>query len=200
MGRIIRNRSGSLGKTDLEMVFEEGMKIHLRMLSEFFEIISNERDQQDIIEIISSRLEHIIENKSKRPSEEKLEKMSRIIFWNLNFVVVYSFIDKIIHSLGSDKLIDVATKVCDTENTPASSLVKHGILMWYKKNLQIDAIGEKITEESFSGTAKRVMDFLIVNHCRMHSIRHKDIKRIENKFGISSKKLLLERAKTIMQE
>ena len=49
-----------------------------------------------------------------------------MIFWNTNFQVVYSFIDKIIRSLGSDKLISIIDEVCENQKTPAAFLVLHG--------------------------------------------------------------------------
>ena len=205
MGRIIKNRAGSLEKSRLEFIFEEAMKVHLRILTSFFELIKHEKEQQGIVDFISNRLKKIIEDKEKKdkekkekpkpPSQEKLEKLSKAIFWNMNFFVVYGFIDKIIHSLGSNKLTTIIEKVCDNENTPASFLLKNGMLMWYNKNLQIDTIAKKIDEDDFSETAKKVMRFMIVNHCAMHSIGFKEKQKIEHKLGISSQRLLLQQAK-----
>lgn len=205
MGRIVKNRAGSLEKLRLEFIFEEAMKVHLRILTSFFELIKNENEQQEIVKFISDRLIKIIEDKEKKDKEnkqkpkplnrEKLEKLSKTIFWNMNFFVVYGFINKIIHSLGSNKLTAIIEKVCSNENTPASFLLKHGILMWYSKNLQIDNIAKKIDEDGFSETAKKIMRFLIVNHCSMHSIGFKDKQKIDNKLGIPSQTLLTQQAK-----
>jgi len=75
-------------------------------------------------------------------------------------------------------------------NTPASFLVKHGILMWYKKNLQINEFAKRINEKDFSEIAKRVIKLMVVNHCSLHSIDYKDRQRIKNILGISEKNLL----------
>jgi hypothetical protein len=192
MGRIIKNRAGSLEKTKLESVFEEAMKVHLRILTSFFEFIKNEKEQRGIVDFISNRLNKIIEDKARKPSQEKLEKISITIFWNMNFFVVYGFINKIIHSLGSDKLTEIIKKVCDNENSPVSFLVKHGILMWYNKNLQIGNIAKRIDEDGFSEIAKKIMKFSVVNHCSIHSMGFKEKQKIEHKLGIPSKKLLIE--------
>ena len=108
---------------------------------------------------------------------------------------MYGFINKIIHSVGSNKLTAIIKKVCDNENNPASFLVKHGILMWYNKNIQIDNIAERIDEGGYSDTAKKVMKFMIVNHFSMHSLSFREKQRIEHKFGISSERLLIQKAK-----
>lgn len=190
MGSIIKNRAGSLEKTVLENVFSEAMNVHLKILTSFFELIKIENQQSEIVEFISNRLEEITKDKSRTPSHEELEKLSKTIFWNMNFSVVYGFVNKIIHSLGSNKLINIIEKVCDKNNTPASFLVKHGILMWYYKNLQIDNIVNRIEDDGFSETANRIMKFMIVNHCSMHTTGYKEIQKIEHKLGIPSKRLL----------
>ncbi|MBI5674528.1 MAG: TIR domain-containing protein [Nitrospirae bacterium] len=148
MGHIVKNRAGSLEKSRLEFIFEEAIKVHLRILTSFFELIKNEDEQQEFVKFISERLNKIIEDNEKKNEEhqqkprplsrEKLDKLSKIIFWNMNFFVVYGFIDKIVKSLGSNKLTVIIEKVCNKENTPASFLLKHGMLMWYNKNLQIE--------------------------------------------------------------
>ena len=92
--------------------------------------------------------------------------------------------------MGSDKLTQIVESVCNDKNTPATYLVKHGILMWYNKNLQVDTIAKKIDEDAFSKISKRIMKFMIVDHCSMHKIGYKERQRIEQKFRIPSKKLL----------
>ena len=86
----------------------------------------------------------------------------------------------------------IVEKVCDNENTPASFLVKHGILMWYNKNVQIDDIKKRIDKNDFSDTAKKVMRFIIVDHCSMHSLGFKEKQKIEHKLGIPAKVLLIQ--------
>jgi hypothetical protein len=190
MGSIIKNRAGSLEKALLENVFLEAMNVHLKILSFFFDLIKNEKIQNEIVEFMSDRLVNIVKHLPKTPSHDELVKMSKVLFWNMNFSVVYGFINKIIRSLGSNKLITIIDKVCDDNNTPASFLVKHGILMWYYKNLQVDNIVERIEEDGFSETAKKIVKFMVVNYCTIHSVSFKDIQKIENKLKIPSKRLM----------
>ena len=134
MGRIIKNRAGSLKKERLESIFEEAMKVHLRILTSFFDAIKS--DELEMTTFITERLNKIIEEKVaqqkienkkiKIPSKQEIEKLSKAIFWNMNFFITYGLINKIVHSLGSNKLTEVIQKVCDNENSPASFLVKHG--------------------------------------------------------------------------
>ncbi len=200
IGSIIKNRAGSLDKEKLKLMFEEAMNVHLRILTSFFELIKTEKEQKELIRFISERLQKIIEKaaeeqkskdkKERDISKAKLEKISETIFWNLNFFTVYGLINKIITSLGSDKLTQIVEDVCDNKNTPATYVVKHGILMWYNKNLQVDTIGKQIGDQTFSTIAKKIMTFLIVDHCSMHKIDYRERQKIEHKFNISSKELL----------
>jgi len=202
MGRIVKNRAGSLEKDKLEYIFEEALNVHLRVLGSFFDLIKKKNEQNLIINYISKKLSELNEEKIRKQKEEnkkprplslsECEKIANIIFWNLNFFVIYAFIDKIIRSLGSDKITSIVEKVCDNVNTPASFLVKHGIFMWHNKNLQVDNIAKKIEEVEFSQTSKKVLEFLVVNHCAMHSIGFKDKQRIESKLGIPSREMLIK--------
>jgi hypothetical protein len=194
MGHIMKNRAGSLEKAKLEEMFRLAMNVDLRILSSFFSSIRDEDDQESVIDYISERLGKIDEEenkqKKKKLSEEKMRRLARTLFWNLNFFTTYAIIRMIVSSLGSDKLTEISNKVSDEVNTPASFLVKHGILMWYAKNLQINEIVKKIKEPEFSKLAERVMKFEVADHCRLHNISYPDRQRIEREFQISTKQFL----------
>lgn len=197
MGRIIKQRSGSLRKERLEFIFEEAMNVHLRILSSFFELIKKDEGQREIIDYISDRLEKYVEqNEGKRTlTKDQLIKISRKIFWNTNIFIVYGCFEKMVLSLGSIKLTQVIDTVCNKVNTPSAFILKHGILMWNNKNLQVDNISNRIKDDNFSETAIRVIKMMIINHCSMHSIDYKDKQKIEKKLGLSAKKLLLQESK-----
>lgn len=195
MGTIIKNRAGSLEKYKLESVFEGGMKVYLRLLRLFVDSIKKEEVQQRLIDIIATRLDSIIKDKKGRPNSDELEKISRIIFWNLSFFSLYGLIDKIVHSLGSAKLTETIDNVCTRESTPAAFLVKHGSLMWYNKNLRVNDIKNADKSGDFSEIAKTIMKHMIVDHCRIHPIDFKDRQKVEQQLDIPRKKLLLSRLK-----
>lgn len=199
MGLIIKNRSGSLDLKRLEYIFEQGLKVHLRILSSFIDVIKDDKAEQEIVELLTERIKQVIEEREDEDEKElsigKIEKLVRSIYWNLNFGVLHGFITKAIHSLGSVNLLNISQAISDKENTPASFVVNHGIKMWYAKNLRVDEIAKRISEKDFSKTTERLMKFKIVEHCRLHNIEFKDLQNIENKLHIPSKKMLAERAK-----
>ncbi|RLB40597.1 MAG: toll-Interleukin receptor [Deltaproteobacteria bacterium] len=190
IGCIMKNRSGSLERSALENLFEEGVNVLLRFLSFYLEIIGIEDNQESMTESISERLNKIISKKKKMPLEEDLRKMARIIFWNINFLVVYGILAKLTHSLGSDKLIEIVTKVCDKIGTPASFCIKHGVLMWYNKNIQINEIARRFKDDDFSDIAKNAIRLMVVNHCYLHPVSHKDRQKAGSKLGIPIKRLM----------
>lgn len=193
MGCIIKNRVGSLEKARLERLFAEGMNVHLRILSYFFELIKSEDNEKLFVDYVSKNLRKVAkksEEEKKESDEGKMRENARIIFWNLNYLVTCGIIYKIIHSLGSDKLLGIVRKVCDEVDTPASFLVKHGILMWYSKNLQLTQLEQRIKQKDFSEIAKKATKLMVANHCSLHAITYKDRQRIESKLGIPIKKLL----------
>ncbi len=103
---------------------------------------------------------------------------------------MFGIIYKIVHSLGSDKLIEIVNKVCDEVDTPASLLVKHGILMAYTNNLQIKELTKRMNEKNFSEIANKAIKLMVVNHYSLHTLRYQDRQRIENELKIHTKRFL----------
>lgn len=192
MGCIIRNRAGSLEKAHVKKIFIEAMDVHLRSLTCFFEIIKSPTVQKEIGDFISKRLSDLEEKEgfNKKMSEEKKRKIADVIFWNICFFVVWGIIDKVIHSLGSDKSIEIGSDACDEVGTPASFLVKHGILMEYEKNPQIPEIYKKLEDDEVSKIADKVMKMMIVDFCSMNKINYRARQRIISLLGISAKNIL----------
>ena len=190
MGMIIKNRVGSLQSNKLESIFQSGMRVHLRLMTSFIELIQEEETQQVIINFLANQIEIFSQDQGKELNSQELNKLSRRIFWNLNFRFLYGLIHKTIHSLGSDQLINIVRSVCEKENTPASFLIMHGIIMWYNKNLRTDEITDKIGSHDFSKIARSIAEHQIVNHCRLHKINYKDRQKIEEKLNIPRARLL----------
>lgn len=198
MGLIIKNRSGSLDKHRLEYIYEQGMKVHLRIIKSFIELIREEKAEQEFIDFLTERINKAIEEKveeNKELSIDKIEKLVRKIYWNLNFGVLHGFTTKAIHSLGSSNLLNISQAVSERMKTPSAFIINHGIRMWYGKNLRLDEIDTRLNNTDFSKTAKHLMKFKIVEHCRLHNIEFKDLQKIEQKLHIPTARLLAERAK-----
>lgn len=186
MGSILKNRAGSIERGKLEEIFKEAMNVHLRILSSFFEIIKDDEEQEFLIDFLSKKIKKAVEKNKGSVSSEELHEIARATFWNFNFLVLCGLVGKIVHSLGSDKLIEIVEKSCDEVNTPATFLVKHGILMWYNKNLRIDEMSNKLDEKDVSAIAKSVLKLMVADYCSLHSINYKNRQRIESQLKIRS--------------
>ncbi len=196
MGCIIKNRAGSLQKERIESFLVEAIKVHLRILSAFFDFIKDDKNQIEIVNFVNKKISDMQRERTeegrteKRLTEEEIETISKKIFWNLNFITINVLLYKIIQSLGSKKLIKIITKVCEKEKTPASFLIRHGVLMWKCKELQIENICEAIDNEEFSYISKQILKIMIIEYCSLHQINFKERGRISNKLNIPSEKLL----------
>jgi hypothetical protein len=195
MGLLIKNRSGSLKLHRLEELFEAGLKVYLRILSSFFEIIKDEKFENEFIAYVIEKVSQIIGEEDKNFTVSKIEKIARSVFWNLNFGVVHGCITKATYSLGSSNLISVSEIISTKLNTPASFIVHQSIKMWYTKNLNLDEISDKINNDGFSKTAKKLMQHKIVEHCRLHKVNYKDLTKIEQRFHLPRKTLIANRVK-----
>ena len=191
MGCIIRNRAGSLEKVKLQNIFLDGINVHLRISSCLIDTIKGEDKHKAIIDVISTLLSKQDEGKdpNQRLSEDERKKIAQIIYSNIIFFIVHGIIYKIVHSLGSEKLIEISNYVCDQVNNPATALIKHGILMEYEKNLQVDELHRRINEHDFSEIAKRSAEVMVVYHCSLNPVNYRDRQRIESTLKISRSRL-----------
>ena len=66
MGLIIYTRYGSLDLKRLEYIYEQGLKVHLRILTSFIEIIKDEKAEQDIVDLLKERVNQIIDESRRK--------------------------------------------------------------------------------------------------------------------------------------
>lgn len=199
IGGILKNRAGSLEKKKLEKMFLDGMNVILRILSNFFEIIKGEEGQEELIEYVKTRLKEKIEKseeEGKELSDEQLRKQARTFLMNLYFLFICGCIHKTTTSLGSDKLIPIVKKVCDDVGTPASFLVKHGILMWYNKYVAVDEMAGRVKMADFSAVARKALKLFVVNHVYLHPTNRRARQKIHNQLKIPQRTLLKGKYKT----
>ena len=181
MGHIIRNRWGSLEKNLIKSIFRDAMNIHLRLLSSFFTSLREDKEQ-----LLEERLADKIQEQSQKrkhdlPRDEAM-KFAKQILARLVFAIVFWIMEKIVFSLGTERLSNIVKEVCDEINTPASLLVKRGILMRCRKELLVKEIDKE--SKDFSRTAIKIRNFMIAHHCYFHDIEYKDKQKIKDKFGI----------------
>lgn len=178
MGSIIKNRAGSLRSEQVEKLFEEAMDVHLRHVSNFLEIVKSIVESKDGTKFLEDRIREV----NPDIDEKALPQKANALFWGMNFIFLFSILKKTAFSLGSDATAKAAMVVCDRRNTPASFLLKHTILMWFKKNVVIEEL-QKMDKVLDNPTVKNVMLWLLSDYCSLHIVGYKDAAKLE-KLGI----------------
>lgn len=184
IGSIIKNRPGSLRIQQQTLLFEEAMDVQLRLVSSFLELVRRINESKDGTSFLEERILEVHPD----IAQKELPIRAQQLFWGLNFAFLISSIKKICFSLGSSDLIRIIQNVCDKRNTPASYLIKHTILMWYKKNVQINEL-QKMDKILDNTTARNAMLWLITDYCRLHIIDYKDAAKL-SALGIKKSSLL----------
>lgn len=178
IGRILKNRSGSLKSTQLKEIFEKGMNVHLRLIKSFLVLVEKMIQLPDYCSFIKDRL---LEDNPKlkiEAAEEKAEK----IFWSINFGFIVGMINVISTSLGSKNNVGISDAVCSEDITPIKFLIKQEISMMHTKNIRLDEIKD-IDAINMPQVTKQVLAFYIVHFCKYNRISDQDRQALEN-FGI----------------
>ncbi len=183
-GQILKNRIGSIKIKDATEVYKIAQNVHLRLMSNFLNMIRDEKNQNILIDYIQNHIKSKEGDKQKSEIEKKED--AKKIFWNLNYFVILSIIDKIRVSLGSSKLCDIIMNISAESNAPVLKLIKHIDLMWYKKRVDTDDIKNLITEDvNFSEIAKSAMKFFVSSYVAHHKVNYRELSQIKDSLGIS---------------
>ena len=179
MGCILKSRVGSLEKNELVELMIADIDIHLRIVSSFFDMVKHDDAKDYIINLISKKLNEIIKEKNNEDmSRDEMRHLAENIFWNLSFILVFGLIEKAVHTVGSDKLIEIIELANKRINTPSYFLVKHGIYMWYLKNIDINKISKEIKRKDFSNLSKKVIKFMVIEYAYFHPINYRERQQI----------------------
>lgn len=174
LGSILKNRSGSLRNEQLESLFTVAMDINLRLSSNFLEIVQQIANSPEAMKLLANDVK---ESYPSLPDDEITTRTWKL-FWGMNFSFLFSIIKKTAFSLGSSEIAKIAKKVCDERNTPASYMLKHTIIMWFKKNIDIQEL-QRMDKAIDNETARKAMRWLISDYCQMHIINYRDQERLK---------------------
>ena len=191
IGQIIKNRAGSLDKKTLNALLESGVNICLRMLSSYFSIIKDENNEESFIQFLLSKLK---DDSQKNVEEQK--KMAEKLFWTFNFILIYAMLSTAIVYLGSDQLIPNIIEVNQRINTPATLLIKHGMLLRYKQDLDLDEIKKIIEKGEWHYISQKIMSLMVMEYFLTYHVAEKR-KQIEHLFNMPTNHLLVQKAKNV---
>lgn len=124
VGQIVKNRQGSLPKTNIKTMVKEMYETAFRTISYFGALIESEKTQL---------VEDVIKNKKEGETNEVIRKKIDSFFeiTSLNFCLfVFS---KVINSVGNKELRTTFTQIAEELGTPAAKLVSFAIISCYNK-------------------------------------------------------------------
>ena len=160
VGQIVKNRQGSLPKTNIKSMVKEMYEAAFRTISYFGEFIESERTQL---------IDDVIKNKKEGESNDEIKKKIDSFFeiTSLNFCLfVFS---KVIKSVGNKELRTTFTQIADEMGTPAAKLVSFSIISCFSSKMAMQDL-EKLVEDlrdnpvAMSIIRARVRSFLYNNH------------------------------------
>ena len=178
IGQILKNRYGSLEKDDLEELFTQAQNLGLRLLNNFLKHITS--DEGELIEFFQSRFEYLFKKNKKEITERDLKKITRQFVGFITYNFIYGMLHKIAHSIGYDKIIEMADIVNNKTNTEASKLINISIHTWYKKELDIDEIRKLNDEFSDNQFAQRILKDIVIQHLYMHKVDYREKQKLSS--------------------
>lgn len=177
VGQIIKNRQGSLPKTNITSLVKEMYETAFRTISYFGTIIESDRAQV---------IEDVIKNKKEGESNDEIKKKLDSFFelTSLNFCLfVFS---KVIRSVGNKELRATFTQIANELGTPAAKLVSFSIITCFSKIAipELESLVEELHDNpvAMSIIRARVRSYLYNNY-----IPIKERQKIINTVNLSQK-------------
>ncbi|MFZ8014378.1 TIR domain-containing protein [Fusobacterium watanabei] len=184
IGNIVKNRYGSLPIEQQKNIIQEAININLRIIQYFFTSIKQQKEQEAIITWIKTRLEHFMKNKKIENNKLDYLEHAKHIFWNIAYYTVAALIYQTIRSIGTKNLNRIITELTNSIETPAYSLIEHGIKIFYSYDIDVEKIKKDYKDYSYSFIAELIMKHLISLFSQYNIIDYRNKQRISEKLQI----------------
>ena len=165
-GQILRNRVGSLERHSLELIYEEALIVLLKLLN--LVLKTSELLKEEAVRMIRKTLDI-----SPDMSDEKITRLVKRAFLDLNYSIILGVLNRASFSLGSARCREIYIKVTEDKVTPAARLVQEIIELQFEKKLDIKKIKLLHNEFSQNPICDHVLKYVILRHCYMHDIGYK---------------------------
>lgn len=178
-GQILRNRIGSLERENLELLYNESITVLLKFLNIVLE--TSKVLQEEGIRLIESALRN-----SPDASDEEITKRARTFYMELNYALIFSVLQKISFSLGSDTGKEIYKSVAQEKDNAAVHLVQEVIELQFEKKLDHKAIAKLHNRfvASKNSVCDRLLKMIVVYHCYMHEVTYRDRQSIATTFNL----------------
>ena len=186
VGQILRNRAGSLHKTQLTDLARSGYESGLKFLAFWLDL--TKREKKDLISIITEEL-----NEYLLGDEEKLRKAAVKMFLSLSYSICLTVVYRIANSLGSEDLIEIF-EILEKEqpNSIAVRLINVAIRLEYTKHIPKNTVNRLNADLDSNPVGRRLLKELVIQHLYMNEVSLQDKQWISSKLGIpmSTQRLL----------
>lgn len=178
IGQILRNRHGSLTKsqlTDLSLLaYSSGLK-----LLNFF-LVTTRQNQDFFLEFLQELFK-----KNNNLSQDDISEEARKIFLMLCYGTSYSLIRKIANSVGSEKLIPIFREIGSKHpDSPAIQLINIAIQLEFTKKIPQKEIIELYSGLQSNPIARRLLQEIVVQHLYLNHVEFRDRQWISEKLSL----------------
>lgn len=178
IGQILRNRHGSLTKDQLKGLTLAAYESGLKFLSYF--INETESNQEHIINIIQNLI-----RKNASKSNEQITKLAREFFLFLCYTIIYSVLNKIKESIGTNKLMLIFEEItAENIESPAIQLLQIAIHLEFKKEIPRKEIEQFYFRYKNDQIIIRLVQEIVIQHLYLNHIDHTERQWLSSKLGL----------------
>lgn len=176
-GQIIRNRHASLKRDEIYELVNKAISSGLRLLN--YCLDNSKLVKDEIIQLISDQVQ-------KDPSTQNIDIKDKVedVYLQLTYQLLNGVLQKIISSIGSSEAEEIYTELALDENSPAYDLIKLGIDLQFRRNLNIDKVLETQKNLKNNPICQRILKELIINHIYMFPVRLETKQQLADKMNI----------------
>ncbi|EKO23129.1 metallophosphoesterase family protein [Leptospira interrogans] len=183
VGQIVKNRRGSLPKSEIVEIISELYLTGFRMVSSFGEIISNERES--LTEEIKEKIQNDYKTKykdhqwmlEKGLNDEEINKKIKIVFNLMTLGSCLSVFSKLIHSAGIKDFKEIYDDVAKRIGSPAAKLVSFSINSYFNKVSSKD-VQELANQFKGNFVANFILKARVKSYIYFNYVDKKEIQRI----------------------
>ena len=194
VGQILRNRSGSLERTQLTDLARSGYGTALRFLGFWLEF--TRREKGEVVALIAGALQ---QETGRTKDEDKLRKAAMRFYLGLCYDVCRGVVRRVANSLGAKELIEIFEALEREEPESVTvKLINVAIMMEFTKSIpkrQIEKVAKAVHANPI---ARLLLRELVVQHLYLNETEVGERQWISAKLGIPMKaqrRLGSERAK-----
>jgi len=185
LAQILKNRGGSFDKKSVLEVLENTIDLGLRILRVFLNDLQKPEFASWLHERLSEAERESIELRSKSYDDAHRVRFVEKAIQLFGYITTISMLNKISHSLRSDKLLEPIAEISKKKRTPAYDIVEF-LVRISQKGLDSASVMTLITdfEKSKNYWAERTLSFHVQQYLNTHRVLFRERQRIFEMLGL----------------